>query len=261
MKTIFITGASTAAGHATARLFAGKGWKVIATLRQPESATELAALPNTTLLPLDITDPEQISKTVATVIAMVEIDLVFNNAGYGLIGSLEATSDEQILRQINTNLLGMIRIIKAFIPHFRSRGHGLFISTSSIGRLVSFPLNSIYHATQWALEGWSESMAFKLKRLGIGIKTVAPGGIATDSTGRSPGQARSEAYDGRMSKVWNAFAGAFTFSTPEQIAAVVYEAATDGKDRLHYAAGEHMAEKKEPGIAGLRSIKFSHVSS
>ena len=104
-------------------------------------------------------------------------------------------------------------------------------------------------------------MAFELKRFGIGIKTIAPGGIATDFAGRSMDNAPSEAYDGLMNKVWNAFAGMFTYSTPEQIAAVVYEAATDGKDRLHYAAGEHMAEKKEPGIAGLRSIKFSHVSS
>lgn len=241
MKTIFITGASTGLGHTTARLFAEKGWKVIATMRQPESATELAALPNTILLPLDVTDPEQIGKTVSTAIGMGdmgEIDVVFNNAGYGLIGSLEATTDDQILRQINTNLLGVIRITKAFIPHFRTKGSGLFMSTSSIGGLVSFPFNSIYHATKWALEGWSESMAFELKRFGIGIKTIAPGGIATDFAGRSLDQAPSEAYGGLMSNVWTAFAGMFTHSTPEQIAAVVYEAATDGKDQLRYVAGE-----------------------
>lgn len=238
MKTIFITGASTGLGHATARLFAEKGWKVIATMRQPASATALTALPNTILLPLDVTDPQQISQTVATAIGMGDIDLVFNNAGFGLAGSLEATTDEQILRQINTNLLGVIRTTKAFIPHFRTRGSGLFISTSSIGGLVSFPFNSIYHATKWALEGWSESMAFELKRFGIGIKTIAPGGIATDFAGRSLDQARSEVYDGLMSKVWSAFANVFTYSTPEQIAAVVYEAATDGKDQLRYVAGE-----------------------
>ena len=238
MKTIFITGASTGLGNATARLFAANGWKVIATMRQPEMATELAGLNNVILLPLDVTDPEQITNTAATAIGMGEIDLVFNNAGYGLTGSLEATTDEQILRQFNTNLLGVIRTTKAFIPHFRSKGSGLFISTSSIGGLVSFPLNSIYHATKWALEGWSESMAFELKRFGIGIKTVSPGGIATDFTGRSLDQARHEAYDGLLSQVMNAFADVFSFSTPDQIAAVVYEAATDGKDQLRYLAGE-----------------------
>jgi NAD(P)-dependent dehydrogenase (short-subunit alcohol dehydrogenase family) len=238
MKTIFITGASTGLGNATARLFATNGWKVIATMRQPEKATELAGLNNVILLPLDVTDPEQITNTAAIAIGMGEIDLVFNNAGYGLTGSLEATTDEQILRQFNTNLLGVIRTTKAFIPHFRSKGSGLFISTSSIGGLVSFPLNSIYHATKWALEGWSESMAFELKRFGIGIKTVSPGGIATDFTGRSLDQARHEAYDGLLSQVMNAFADVFSFSTPEQIAAVVYEAATDGKDQLRYLAGE-----------------------
>ena len=238
MKTIFITGASTGLGHATASLFADKGWKVIATMRNPESAKDLAALPNTILLPLDVTDPQQIAQTVATAIGMGDIDLVFNNAGYGLAGSLEATTDEQILRQINTNLLGVIRTTKAFIPHFRNRGSGLFISTTSIGGLVSFPFNSIYHATKWALEGWSESMAFELKRFGIGIKTIAPGGITSDFSSRSLDQAPSEAYDGLMSKVWSAFADVFRHSTPEQIAAVVYEAATDGKDQLRYVAGE-----------------------
>ena len=238
MKTIFITGASTGLGNATARLFAANGWKVIATMRQPEQATELAGLNNVILLPLDVTDPEQITRTVATAIGMGEIDLVFNNAGYGLAGSLEATTDEQLLGQINTNLLGVIRMTKAFIPHFRTRGSGLFISTTSIGGLVSFPFNSIYHATKWALEGWSESMAFELKRFGIGIKTIAPGGITTDFARRSLDRAPSDVYDGLMSKVWSAFADVFTYSTAEQIAAVVYEAATDGKDQLRYVAGE-----------------------
>ena len=241
MKTIFITGSSTGLGKAVAKLFAAKGWRVIATMRHPEKETELAGLSNVVLLPLDVTDPEQIRSTAEKAIAMGEVDLVFNNAGYGLVGPLEGTSDAQIVQEINTNLLGVIRTTQAFIPHFRAKKSGLFITTTSIGGLVTFPFNSIYHATKWALEGWSESMAFELSKFGIGIKTVSPGGIQTDFVSRSLDTARYEAYDELVGKVMGLFMDperVLTYSTAAQIAEVVYEAATDGKDQLRYVAGE-----------------------
>jgi short-subunit dehydrogenase len=111
--------------------------------------------------------------------------VVFNNAGYGLAGALEGLTDEQIVNLVNTNTLGTIRTTKAFLPHFREKRAGLFINTTSLGGLVSFPFNSIYHATKWAIEGWSESMAFELNQFGIGIKTIEPGGIKTDFFTRS----------------------------------------------------------------------------
>ena len=240
MKTIFITGASTGLGRATAVLFATKGWKVIATMRTPEKETELAAIPGITLLPLDVTNVEQIKATTEKALAMGNIDVVFNNAGYGLVGPLEGISDEKLVRQINTNLLGVIRVTQAFLPHFRSRKEGLFITTTSIGGLVTFPLNSVYHATKWALEGWSESMAFELGQLGIGIKTVSPGGIQTDFISRSLDLVKHEAYDAMVDKVFAAFMEperAAHYSTAEQIADVVYEAASDGKSQLRYVAG------------------------
>jgi NAD(P)-dependent dehydrogenase (short-subunit alcohol dehydrogenase family) len=241
MQTIFITGSSSGLGKATAQLFAAKGWKVIATMRHPEKETELNKLSNLALLPLDITDPEQIKDTASKAIAMGPIDVVFNNAGYGLVGPLEGVTDAQITRQINTNLLGVIRTTQAFIPHFRAEQNGLFITTTSIGGLVTFPFNSIYHATKWALEGWSESMAFELNKFGISIKTVSPGGIKTDFVGRSLDMGRHEAYDEWVGIAMNVFSTpgkAFGYSDAEQIAAVVYEAATDGKDQLRYQAGE-----------------------
>ncbi len=240
MKTIFITGASTGLGKATALLFAAKGWKVIATMRTPEKETELAQQANITVLPLDVTNPEQIKATTEKAIAMGDIDVVFNNAGYGLVGPLEGITDSQLTRQIDTNLLGVLRVTQAFIPHFRAKQSGLFITTTSIGGLVTFPLNSVYHATKWALEGWSESMAFELGAFGIGIKTVSPGGIATDFISRSLDMGRHEAYDDMVGKVFAAFTNperAANYSTAEQIADVVYEAATDGKTQLRYVAG------------------------
>ena len=239
-KTIFITGASTGLGKAAAKLFASKGWKVIATMRNPEKETELTGIENITLLPLDVTDEAQIKNTTQKALELGDIDVVFNNAGYGLAGPLEGTSDEQIVRQLNTNLLGVIRVTQAFIPYFREKQSGLFISTTSIGGLAAFPFNSVYHATKWALEGWSESLAFELNQFGIGIKTVSPGGIKTDFLSRSLVFAQHEKYNALVEKVMKVFTNperATNYSSAEQIAEVVYEAATDGKDQLRYVAG------------------------
>ena len=240
MPTIFITGASSGLGKATAKLFAARGWRVIATMRHPEHETELTQLPGVQLLPLDVTDPAQIEATVQRAIALHPVDVVFNNAGYGLIGALEALSDEQITNLLNTNLLGVIRVTKAFLPHLRAKRSGRIISTTSIGGLIAFPLYSIYHAAKWAIEGWSESMSFELARYNIGIKTVSPGGIATDFTGRSLEVAEHEAYADLLQKLLagqNDSAHQAQFSSPEAIAEVVYEAATDQKDQLRYQAG------------------------
>jgi len=236
-KTIFITGASTGLGKATAKLFQAKGWNVIATMRNPERETELNQLQNVTLLPLDVNNLKQIIETVKTVTANHVVDVVFNNAGYGLIGALEAFTDDQIVRQIETNLLGVIRVTQAFVPHFREKKNGLFLTTTSIGGLLTFPLDSIYHATKWALEGWSESMSFELGLHNIGIKTIAPGGIKTNFAGASLDVAKHPAYDEGLEKLFNLM-NPDNFEPVEWIADVVYEAATDGKKQLRYIAGE-----------------------
>jgi short-subunit dehydrogenase len=141
------------------------------------------------------------------------------------------------VRQIDTNLMGVLRVTKAFIPYFRERKQGLFITTTSMGGLFSFPLSSIYHATKWALEGWSESMSFELGLYNIGIKTVAPGGIVTDFMNRSLEVMTHPAYEEANRKMMALF-NADNFASADQIATVVYEAATDGKDQVRYVAGE-----------------------
>ena len=239
-KTIFITGASSGLGRATAKLFASKGWKVIASMRDPKKEKELGNISGIALMSLDVTDPHEIESVTKQVTASGRVDVVFNNAGYGLAGALEGLTDEQILRLVNTNMLGTIRTTKAFIPHFREKRAGLFINTTSLGGLMSFPFNSIYHATKWAIEGWSESMAFELNQIGIGIKTIEPGGIRTDFFTRSLDTARHPAYDALGNKVMGMITDPKqmeTYSSPEQIAEVVYETASDGKDQLRYIAG------------------------
>jgi NAD(P)-dependent dehydrogenase (short-subunit alcohol dehydrogenase family) len=241
MKTIFITGASTGIGKAVAKLFAANGWKVIATMRKPQNETELNLINNITLLPLDITNLEQIKDTVQKAITLGNIDVVFNNAGYGLAGPMEGMSDKQITKQLDTNLLGTLRVTQTFIAHFREKQSGLFISTTSIGGLVTFPFFSIYHATKWALEGWSESMSFELNKFGIGIKTVSPGSTKTDFVSRSLDLAKHPDYDELLEKTFSVFANnpqTGTLSSSEHIASIVYEAATDGKDQIRYVAGD-----------------------
>src|SRR5712692_1972252 len=239
-RAVFITGSSSGLGRAAAKLFAARGWKVVATMRNPEKERKLADLAGVALLPLDITEPAQIDRAAAAAISEGGVDVVFNNAGYGMAGPLEGMSDEQILRMVNTNLMGAIRTTKAFIPHFREKRAGLFINTTSIGGLITVPFNSIYHATKWALEGWSESMAFELNQFGIGMKIIEPGGMKTDFFTRSLDTGRHPAYDALVDKVMSAITDPkqmATYSSPEQIAEVVYEAATDGKDQLRYVAG------------------------
>src|SRR5258708_22823961 len=144
-KTIFITGSSSGLGRATAKLFSSKGWTVIATMRKPEKEAELTKLPGVTLFPLDITDRRQIDNAAAKAVTAGGVDVVFNNAGYGMAGPLEGSSDEQMVRIVNTNLMGPIRTTKAFIPHFRQKRSGLFINTTSIGGVGMGPLYSMHH--------------------------------------------------------------------------------------------------------------------
>jgi NAD(P)-dependent dehydrogenase (short-subunit alcohol dehydrogenase family) len=236
MKTIFITGASSELGNATARLFADHGWKVIAAVRRSEEGVDLVDIDNLTLLRMDVTRPKQIAHAVAAVTGMGDIDVVFNNAGYGPAGSLEGGTDKQMLRLIDTSLLGAIRVTEAFIPYFKNRGSGLFISTTFIGGLSGFPFGALYDVTKWGLEGWSEGMAFELKNFGIGVKTILPGAVRTNFTGRSADHSRVPAYDGLLSKVMTSFGEVFSLSSAEETASVVYEAATDGKEQMRYVS-------------------------
>lgn len=238
MKTIFITGASAGLGKSTAKLFHAKGWKVIATMRRPEEETELSQLENLTLLPLNITNIEQIKQTAQKAISLGDIDVVFNNAGYGLIGAVESNSEDQIRAQFETNFFGTVWVIQEFIPYFRNKQGGLFINTTSLCGLTSNPQSAIYNASKWALQGLAESMSYDLAQFGIGIKNVAPGGIKTDFT-KAMQVTEDKAYEATMAKMMEGFQDGtlMEFTEPEVIADVVYRAATDGEDQLTYPAG------------------------
>jgi short-subunit dehydrogenase len=256
-QSLFITGASTGLGRATAKLFAQRGWKVFATMRAPEKETELAGLSNVQVLKLDVTKPEEIA---AAAQAAGSVDVLFNNAGYGLAGAFEGASDAQITQEIETNLTGVLRVTKAFLPALRERGSGVILTTTSIGGLVTFPFNSVYHATKWALEGWSESLAFELEPFGIKVRTIAPGGIATDFASRSLVLTPHPAYADGMSKTFAAFTDPqrrALASTAEYIAEEVWRVVHDGSERVSFVAGKDAeatyAQRLAVGVDAFRS--------
>lgn len=124
MNTIVITGASSGIGKATAKLFAEKGWTVIATMRKPEKETELRAYENVYLFRLDITDSEQVRSTTAEILNNYDVDVLFNNAGYGMKSRFEDMDEELMNKSIDTNILGMVRVTQQFIPYFKKKEVG-----------------------------------------------------------------------------------------------------------------------------------------
>jgi NAD(P)-dependent dehydrogenase (short-subunit alcohol dehydrogenase family) len=245
MKTILITGSSTGIGNATARHFQAAGWNVAATMRKPESAVNLLGLERLTVLPLDVTDRASIEAAVqATISQFGGIDVLLNNAGYGLAGPLEAVQPAQLERQYATNVFGPIYTIQACLPHFRTRKAGMVINVSSIGGRVVLPFNALYHGTKYAIEGMSESLALELAPHGIQVKLIEPGGVRTDFAGRSLDfmhQPGLDAYDASLKNAMLTFSDpqrARDYSDASHIAEVIYRAATDGCDQFRYLAGK-----------------------
>ena len=185
-QTIFITGASSGIGKATALYFHNKGWNVVATLRDPAQAGELAALPRVLVTRLDVTDGASVAAAVDAAHAQFGgIDVLLNNAGYGAYGPLEAFDMEGIRRQFDTNVIGLLEVTKAVLPRMRTQGQGVIVNISLIGGRMTFPLGTLYHGTKFAVEGLSEALHYELEPLGIRVKIVEPGMIATDFSGRS----------------------------------------------------------------------------
>ena len=179
-QTIFITGASSGIGKVTAKLFQNNGWNVIATMRKPEDGKDLAALDNVLVTALDVLDSASISAAVAAGLEKFgQIDALLNNAGYGAYGPLEAFPMDKIRRQFDTNVIGLLEVTKAVLPHMRGNTSGTIVNVSSIGGQMTFPLGALYHGTKFAVEGISEALHFELAAAGIKVKIVEPGGHLT----------------------------------------------------------------------------------
>ncbi|CAE6734431.1 3-phenylpropionate-dihydrodiol/cinnamic acid-dihydrodiol dehydrogenase [Paraburkholderia nemoris] len=182
MKTWFITGTSSGLGRLLAERLLQRGDRVVATLRHEGALDELKQQYDDRLhvLTLDVTDTREVHANISAAFeAMGRIDVVVNNAGYGLFGAAEEVTDEQIERQIATNLTGSIQVIRAALPHLRRQGGGRIVQVSSEGGQIAYPNFSLYHATKWGIEGFVESVAKEVGPFGIDFVIVEPGPTST----------------------------------------------------------------------------------
>jgi NAD(P)-dependent dehydrogenase (short-subunit alcohol dehydrogenase family) len=246
-RTVLITGASSGIGNASARLFARQGWNVIATMRRPDGGQELANIDDVLVTRLDVQDHVGISEAIAAGIGRFgRIDALINNAGYGQYGLFEAVPREKVQQQFDTNVFGVMDVTRAILPHFRENKCGMIVNVSSGAGLFTLPMMSLYCASKFALEGFSEALAYELASQNIAVRLVIPHGGVTAT--RFPERSRHEGaadpsltdYDDFVARTNQAFARmtAARTTSSDDVAQVIYDAATDGTDRLRYLVGD-----------------------
>jgi NAD(P)-dependent dehydrogenase (short-subunit alcohol dehydrogenase family) len=241
-KTVLITGTSSGIGKAAVLEFAKRGWNVAATMRTPEREQGFKNLPHVKTYALDVTNTASISDVfVEATKDFGKLDVVVNNAGYGLDGVFEAMSDEIIEKQFNTNVFGLMRVTREAIKIMRAQNGGRIIQIASMGGRVTFPLYSIYHSTKFAVEGFTESLHYELLPFNIQLKLIEPGLIKTEFTGRSREFVKpdyTKQYDAYLSNFEKAAAAAMIKAEPaEVVASEIYKAATDESKKLRYPVG------------------------
>jgi len=235
-KTVLITGASSGFGKLTAKLFHKNGWNVAASMRSPEQETELNKLENLLIVKLDVTDKSSIKDAIDKTLRTFEkIDVLVNNAGFGASGFLEEAGSEDVSKQINTNLIGVINTIQEVLPAMRSQRSGTIINITSAAGSFGMPMLSLYNATKFAVEGLSESLAFEFKQFGIDVKTVAPGAFKTnfmDAIAMNEGNKKTELnelrnqYKEHLKQMAIKPPKPFGYGDPMDVAEKIYECAT-----------------------------------
>lgn len=250
MKSIFITGASTGLGKATAMHFSRQGWNVAATMRSPENETELIKYKNVLVTRMDVQQPETIHHAISEAVERFgQIDVLMNNAGYGALGIFETATEKQIHNQFDVNVFGLMRVTQALLPHFRANQKGMIVNISSQGGKITFPLTSLYHATKFAVEGFSESLSYELSSQNIQVKLIEPGIVNT------PWYSSAERLQDESLSYYNDFSESFDKgfkkftqknahlqATAEMVAQTIFRAVTDESDQLRYPAGQDAEE-------------------
>ena len=266
-KVILVTGASTGIGKETVKLFQAKNWKIAATMRRPEESADLQKIADVETIRLDVIDIDSIKSAIAeTLEKFGRIDVVVNNAGYGVVGPFEASTHEQVERQFQTNIIGLMNVCREIIPYFREQKRGYIVNIASVGGRMTFPLYSLYHATKWAVEGFSESLQYELDQFNIRIKIIEPGPIKSDFYDRSQVIAKKEglaAYDNFVDKVLpNMQKAGAEAPDGSVVAQTIYDAVTDDSKRLRYGVntkGILVARRLLPYRVFSRLIKMIMV--
>jgi short-subunit dehydrogenase len=214
-------------------------------MRAPGEAEDLRRIVDIECIRLDVTDVDSIKAAIAATIGKFgRIDAVVNNAGYGLVGPFEAATQEQIEKQFQTNVFGLMNVCREILPYFREQKRGMIVNIASMGGRITFPVYSLYHATKWAVEGFSEALQFELREFNIKVKIIEPGPIKTDFYDRSQDLTRKEgltAYDYFVARAMpNLQKAGENAPGGEVVAQVVYDAVTDGSWKMRYQANSKL---------------------
>lgn len=238
MKTILITGCSSGFGHATALYFLERGWKVIATMRNPR-ADLFPASDNLRLLPLDVSDAGSIKNAIADA---GDIDVLVNNAGIGLLASLEGTPISTVRDVFETNTLGTIALSQAVLPQFRAKQSGTIINVTSTVTLKPLPLLAVYTASKAAVNAFTESLALELEPFNIKVRLVLPGLAPTTDFGKNATprmeNTQLEPYQPLLDGVFNRMQQPQPTTKALDVAEAVWQAATDPNAPMRIPAGE-----------------------
>ena len=252
-----VTGSSSGIGFETALLLARSGFHTYATMRNLEKSKNITEIANTEKLSLqvvqlDVNDDISVKNAIDKIVAAAEnkrIDVLVNNAGYGLFGPLEDISIEEIKAQFETNFFGVIRVTQQVLPVMRKQNSGTIVNVSSVGGRIGVPVLSAYQSTKFALEGLSESMSYELEPFGIRVVIIEPGFIRTNiinsSTSAKKALDPKSPYFPLMQKVKNHFKSmmenASSSSPPEEVAKVILQAITSENPQLRYTVGNDAA--------------------
>jgi NAD(P)-dependent dehydrogenase (short-subunit alcohol dehydrogenase family) len=255
-----VTGCSSGLGLALARQLLGRGHRLVATTRKLTQLDDLVAqYPETCrALALEVTDRWQVKAAVAQAAeAFGRIDVVVNNAGYGLAGALEELSDEEIARNFDANFFGALEIIRAALPILRAQRHGHIVNISAAAAISNYAGFSVYGAAKWALEGVSESLAAELKPLGIKVMIVQPGPFRTEFAGRSleRAQKRIADYDrssGKFLRFLEAMDGRQP-GDPDKAADAIINAVESNASPLRLVLGKYANDKVRKKLASAES--------
>ena len=253
-----ITGCSTGFGLEMAKLVLARGDRAVVTARKVEQLDELVrGQENALAMALDVTKPDEITATVkAATDRFGRIDVLVNNAGYGYLAAIEEGEDEQVRAIFETNFFGLVNLTKAVLPGMRAQKSGTVVNVSSIGGLVSFGATGYYHATKYAVEGLSESLAIEVKPLGINVMIVEPGPFRTDWSGRSILESKVEIDDyketaGKRREQTRANSGK-QVGDPARGAKAIVDAVESGEPPLHLLLGKPALQLAYKRLDGLR---------
>jgi NAD(P)-dependent dehydrogenase (short-subunit alcohol dehydrogenase family) len=246
-KVAVVTGSSSGIGYQTSLELARNGFLTYATMRNLNKSENIKSVATKENLPLhiiqlDVTDDVSVKNTVQAILSETgQIDVLVNNAGYGLNGAFEDLAIDEIKAQYETNVFGLIRTTQAVLPTMRRQKSGVIVNISSAAGRFGYPGGSAYVSTKFAVEGLSESMSYELEPFGIKVVVVEPGVIRTNfvTVVAKKSQDQNSPYSQMMQKIATSFEGMMkNSSSPDLVAKVVLKAVTNENPNLRYLAGK-----------------------